>query len=161
MQTLVEEIAQELRDGELQLVLSGYEMNAVHHVPTCSFRMVHAETGEELGTIRLRVGDSRHVVMYAGHVGYGVDERYRGHRYAERALRLLLPVARRLGLDPVWVTCDPENVASKRTLERLGARLVEEVDVPPDCVIYQSGHPRKCRYRIDMDGGWIEATRRG
>jgi predicted acetyltransferase len=145
-------MAQELCDGELQLVLAGCEMNAVHRVPTWSFRMVQAESGEELGTIRLRVGDSRHVVMYAGHVGYGVDERHRGHGYAERALRLLLPVARRLGLDPVWVTCDPENVASKRTLERVGARLVEEVDVPPDCVIYQSGHPRKCRYRIDLGG---------
>jgi tagatose 1,6-diphosphate aldolase len=87
--------------------------------------------------------------MYAGHVGYAVGERHRGHRYAERALRLLLPAAKRLGLDPLWVTCDPENVASRRTLERLGARLVEEVEVPSDCVISQSGHPRKCRYRID------------
>lgn len=127
--------------------------------------MVQAGSGEELGTIRLRVGDSRHVVMYAGHVGYGVDERHRGHGYAGRALRMLLTVARRLGLDALWVTCDPENVASRRTLERLGARLVEEVDVPPDCVIFQSGHPRKCRYRIDLDasrgGGQVEATQRG
>ena len=103
--------------------------------------------------------------MYAGHVGYGVEERHRGHRYAERALRLLSPVARRLGLGPLWVTCDPENVALRRTLERLGAELVEEVDVPPDCVIFGSGHPRKCRYRIDLDegrgGGQVEATRRG
>jgi predicted acetyltransferase len=143
-------MTQELRDGELRLELAGYELNAVHHVPTWSFRMVHAESGEGLGTIRLRVGDSRHVVMYAGHVGYGVDKQHRGHRYAERALRLLLPVAQRLGLNPLWVTCDPENVASRKTLERLGARMVEVVDVPEDCVIFQSGHPRKCRYRIDL-----------
>jgi predicted acetyltransferase len=147
---VVEEMARELRDGDLWLELAGYEVNAIHKVPTWSFRMVHAETGEELGTIRLRVGDGRHVVMYAGHVGYAVDDRHRGHRYAGRALRLLLPVAGRLGLDPLWVTCDPGNVASRRTLERMGARLVEEVDVPPDCVIFQDGHPRKCRYRIDL-----------
>lgn len=143
-------MARELRDGELRLELVSHEVNAIHKVPTWSFRMVHAESGEELGTIRLRVGDSRHVVMYAGHVGYAVYERHRGHRYAERALRMLLPVARRLGLDPLWVTCDPENVASRRTLERMGARLVEEVDVPADCVIFQSGHRRKCRYRIEL-----------
>ena len=80
-------------------------------------------------------------------------------------MRLLSPVARRLGLGPLWVTCDPENVASRRTLERLGAELVEEVDVPPDCVIFESGHPRKCRYRIDLDegrgGGQVEATQQG
>ena len=150
MQT-IEKMVRTLRDEELRLELVSYEVNAVHRVPTWSFRMVQAESGEELGTIRLRVGDSRHVVMYAGHVGYGVDERHRGHRYAERALRLLLPVARRLGLDPLWVTCDPENVASRRTLERMGAEFVEAVDVPEDCVIFQSGHPRKCRYRIDLD----------
>jgi tagatose 1,6-diphosphate aldolase len=146
-------MARELRDGELRLEAAGYEVNAVHHVPCWSFRMVHAESGEEMGTIRLRVGDSRHVVMYAGHVGYTVDERHRGHGYAERALRLLLPMARKLGLDPLWVTCDPENVASRRTLERIGARLEEEVEVPPDCVIFRSGHPRKCRYRIDLVTG--------
>jgi predicted acetyltransferase len=147
----VEEMARELRDGELRLELAGYEMNAIHHVPTWSFRMVHVESCEELGTIRLRVGDSRHVVMYAGHVGYTVEERHRGHRYAERSLRLLFPMARRLELDPVWVTCDPENAASRKTLERVGAQFVETVDVPADCVIFQSGHPRKCRYRIDLD----------
>ena len=48
-ETLVEEMARELRDGELRLELAGYEVNAVHHVPAWSFRMVHAESGEELG----------------------------------------------------------------------------------------------------------------
>ena len=143
-------MARGLRDGDLRLELAGYEVNAIHRVPTWSFCMVHAETGEELGTVRLRVGDSRHVVMYAGHVGYSVEERHRGNRYAERALRLLLPVARRLGVETLWVTCDPENVASRKTLERFGAEFVETVGVPPDCVIFQSGHPRKCRYRIDL-----------
>lgn len=139
-----------LREGELRLELAGYEMNAIHHVPTWSFRMKHAESGEELGTIRLRVGESRHVVMYAGHIGYGVHEEHRGKRYAGRSLQMLLPVARRLGMEALWVTCDPENEASRRTLERFGAQFVGTVDVPPDCVIFRDGHPRKCRYRIDL-----------
>ena len=25
---------------------------------------------------------------------------------------------------------------------------VEIVDVRPDCIVYQSGHPRKCRYQL-------------
>lgn len=141
------------RDTDLRLELVGREENAIHHVPTWNFRMVHAESGEELGTIRLREGHSRHVLMYAGQVGYGVHEAYRGKRYAERSLRLLLPFARRLGLDVLWVTCDPENLASRRTLERLGAELVEVVDVPEDCVIFRSGHLRKCRYRILLGTG--------
>lgn len=56
--------------------------------------MVDVVSGEELGTIRLRFGFSRYLEMYAGHVGYAVHANHRGHRYASRAVRLLIPLAR-------------------------------------------------------------------
>jgi predicted acetyltransferase len=141
---------QEIGDGELRLVLAGFEAcHPIHKVPAYVFRMVHGESGEDMGHVNLRVGSTAYVERYAGHIGYGVREEHRGHGYAARAVRLLLPVARRLGIDPVWITCDPENAASRRTLERAGAVFVEIVDVPPDCAIYRSGHPRKCRYRLE------------
>lgn len=118
--------------------------------------MVHAITSEELGAIRLRVGSTRHIEMYAGHIGYNVHPAYRGQRYAGRSLRLLIPLAQSLGLDPLWITCDPENVASRRTLEVSGAQFIEVVNVPEDCVIHQNGHPRKCRYRLDLGGSTSE-----
>src|SRR4051794_20305548 len=99
----------ELREGELRLDFTDYSVHAVHKVPTYHFRMMHTESGEELGTIRLRVGSTRHIEMYAGHVGYRVHEPHRGHRYASRSVRLLIPMAQRLGLDPLWITCDPDN----------------------------------------------------
>src|SRR5712664_3108079 len=97
--------------------------------------------------INLRVGSSPHIELYAGHVGYGVEPAHRGHRYASRALRLLIPVARELWLDPLWITCDPENIGSRRACEVAGAKVVEIVAVPATCIIHQSGHPKKCRYR--------------
>jgi tagatose 1,6-diphosphate aldolase len=112
--------------------------------------MVHATTAEELGAIRLRAGWTRHIELYAGHIGYAVHEVHRGHRYASRSVRLLMPLARGLGLDPLWITCDPENAASRRSLELAGARFVEIVNVPEDCIIYKSGHPQKCRYRLAL-----------
>lgn len=138
----------ELRDGELRLTLESYGRHPYHRVPTYAFRMVHAETGEDMGGIRLRVGSTPHVERYAGHIGYDVREGFRGHRYAARAVRLVMPLARRVGLDPVWITCDPENVASRRSIELAGGRFVEIVEVPAECAIRQSGHPLKCRYRI-------------
>lgn len=140
-----------LQDRDLQLILASFEHNSVHRVPAYSFRMAHAVTGEEMGSIRLRVGSTDHLERYAGHIGYRVHEPYRGHRYAARALRLLIPLARHHGLNPLWITCNPENIASRRTLEIAGAQFVEIVEVPEDCVIYQSGHPTKCRYRLDLD----------
>lgn len=141
---------QELRDGDLELELAVFGPHAIHRVPAYHFRMVHAVTREELGTINLRVGSTRHIEMFAGHVGYSVHAPHRGHRYPARSLRLLLRLARRLRLDPLWITCDPENLASRRTLEIAGARFVEVVDVPEDCVIAQSGHRQKRRYRLTL-----------
>jgi tagatose 1,6-diphosphate aldolase len=141
--------AEELRDGELMLALASFaEVHPLHQVPAYHFRMVHRGTGDDMGHLNMRVGHTAHVERYAGHIGYSVVERHRGHRYAARAVRLVLPAARRLGLDPVWITCDPENLASRRTLEIAGAEFVETVEVPEDCAIFQSGHPRKCRYRL-------------
>ena len=74
---------------------------------------------------------------------------HRGHRYAARGVRLLIPFARQLGFDVLWITCDPENVGSRRSAELAGAEFVEIVDVPENCMIYQSGHKQKCRYRLD------------
>jgi predicted acetyltransferase len=41
-------------------------------------------------------------------------------------LTLALPVAHGLGLDPVLITCDVRNMASRRVIERNGGRLVEQ-----------------------------------
>jgi predicted acetyltransferase len=138
----------ELRDVDLTLVMTGYAMHQWNKVPTYFFRMVDAKSGDELGHINLRVGSTTHVERYGGHIGFDVTPAHRGHRYAARSVRLLLPLARRLGLDPLWITCDPDNIASRRSCELAGAEFVEIVDVPADCCIFQSGHPRKYRYAL-------------
>ena len=139
-----------MRDGELVLELVTIAPHRVHRVPAHHFRMLHADSGEELGLINLRLGSGTHIVRHAGHVGYSVHPAHRGHHYAARALRLLLPIARQLGLGPLWITCDPDNPASRRAAEHAGARLVEIIDLPATCVISRSGHPRKCLYRLEV-----------
>jgi tagatose 1,6-diphosphate aldolase len=109
------------------------------------------EAGIEIaGTIGLRVGNNANIENYLGHVGYNVYPPARGRHYARRAVMLLLPLARRLGLNPLWITCNPENVASRRTCEGAGGRLVEVVKLPRDHALYRKGERAKCRYRIDL-----------
>jgi tagatose 1,6-diphosphate aldolase len=147
--------SQELRDSDLVLGLKEYAVHPVHKVPAYYFLMVHAHSRERLGSINLRVASTPHVELYAGHIGYGVHSEHRGHRYAARSLTLLVPMARRLGLDPMWITCDPDNAASRRTLEIAGAQFVEVVEVPTNCIIYRNGHPAKCRFRLQVLGSGI------
>ena len=139
-----------LVDGDLALELVDIASHPVHKVLTYFFRMLHKDGRDELGLINFRAENNPHIELYAGHIGYGVHPEHRGRRYAARSLRLLLPFAGRLGIDPIWITCDPENIASRRSCELAGAKFVEIVDVPEDCVIHRNGHTRKCRYRLDL-----------
>ena len=50
----------------------------------------------------------------------------------------------------LWITCNPDNFASRCTCERLGCKLVEIVRVPPGHTLYQRGEFEKCRYRLDL-----------
>jgi predicted acetyltransferase len=102
-------------------------------VPYYRFDMVNIDTGVVMGNIDLRVGLTEKLKMLGGHIGYEVDEPYRGHRYAERSCRLLLPFVRTIGINPVVITCDPRNIPSVKTIESLGAKLMETnvVEIDP------------------------------
>ena len=102
------------------------------------------------GGIGLRIGNTSNIKNYIGHIGYNVYPPARGHHLAERACRLLFPLARRHGLKTLWITCNPENQASRRTCLRLGATLVNTLPVPPDNELYSRGEVEKCRYRIEL-----------
>lgn len=141
-----------LIDEDLEIVLlEKYPGDlTINYVPSYRFQMVVAGRDEAVGNIELRIGNTNHIVMYGGHIAYGVKPEYRGHRYAARACKLLLPLARKHGLNCVWITCSPDNIASRRTCELVGAQLVEIVDLPDDTDMYQRGEKQKCRYRLDL-----------
>jgi tagatose 1,6-diphosphate aldolase len=102
------------------------------------------------GGISMRIGNNENIVRYVGHVGYQVYPPARGRHLAERSCRLLLPLARAHGLDTLWITCNPDNSASRRTCERLGAELIDIVPVPADHELYARGDFEKCRYRLAL-----------
>lgn len=123
------------------------------YVPAYSFGIYMTEMPVRAGQITLRLGWTEHVVRYAGHIGYGVRAAYRGQRLAARACEALVPLMRRHRFTVAWITCNPENVASRRTCEIVGAEFVEIVEVPPDNEIARRGEPRKCRYRWEVVPG--------
>ena len=141
----------ELVDGELEVVLyhTMHGDPARKRLPSYTFGML--VDGKPVGGLTLRIGYTELISRYSGHIGYRVAPEHRGHHYAERSCRLLLPLFKAHGIDPVWITCNPDNIPSRRTCERLGAVLVEIVDVPEDNEHYKRGDTRMCRYRIDLN----------
>jgi len=142
----------ELIDSDLQLILEETRPAdpAKGYAPEYRFKMVLAGQEEKIGGINLRIGDTERLIKYSGHVGYGVEPEHRGHHYAARSIRLTLPLARNHGLQTLWITCNPDNAASRRTCELAGAELIEIVDLPEDTDMYQRGKRQKCRYRITL-----------
>ena len=135
-----------LIDGELELHLVDRTLVQPSREPAYRFDM--RVGGEKIGSATLRIAGGDYYERYAGQIGYGVELPYRGHHYAARACRLLFDVARRHGLSQLWITCNPENVASRRPCELVGGELVEIVDVPPTLDLYREGDRQKCRYRV-------------
>lgn len=102
--------------------------------------------GVDVGHINFRLGDTQHLRTVAGHIGYEVRPASRGNGYAEQACRALAPFVRQVR-EEVIVTADPDNLPSIRTLEKLGARFLDEVPVPPNEIAYRNGSMRKRRYQ--------------
>ena len=75
----------------------------------------------------------------------GVAAPQRGRRYALSACRALAPLARATRRELI-LTCDPDNLASRRTIELLGAVYLDEVAVPVDDPQYERGSRSKLRF---------------
>ena len=144
-----------LIDRDLQLVLVKQalpEFDAIVEVPTYCFEMRITETKQKVGRINFRVGNTEDLVMYAGHFGYRVAPQFQGNRYAARSCKLLFPLAKKHAIDPLWITCNPDNIASRQTCEITGGKLAEIIDLPPDNDQYLDGDRQKCRYYFDLSG---------
>ncbi|MFE5595875.1 GNAT family N-acetyltransferase [Streptomyces sp. NPDC056549] len=76
-----------------------------------------------LGAAELRHSLNDFLLEAGGHIGYSVRPSARRLGVAGRALGQLLHRARDLGLERVLATCDEDNPASARTIERNGGVL--------------------------------------
>lgn len=83
-----------------------------------------------LGAISLRYALTDFLLQAGGHIGYSVRPSARGRGAASFALRTVLGVARRRHLDSVLITCDDDNTASARVIEKHGGVLEDVRDTP-------------------------------
>ncbi len=111
-------------------------------VPYYHFAIVRH--GKDIGHLNFRVANSRIITEYDGHIGYRIFPTFRGFGYAAKACETLRPLLRLHKFSSVILTCNPDNLASRHTIENLGASLLEIKefkDVP------RSMDRLKCRYQ--------------
>jgi predicted acetyltransferase len=79
-----------------------------------------ASRQEFLGRLALRHHLTPRLLDYGGHIGYDIRPSARRRGHATAMLAEALPVAAKLGIDPVLVTCDDDNVGSRKVIEANG-----------------------------------------
>lgn len=81
-----------------------------------------------LGRIALRHALTERLRVVGGHIGYDVRPTARRQGHATAMLAAVLPHARRMDIDAVLLTCDNDNVASRRVIEANGGVLEDEFE---------------------------------
>jgi predicted acetyltransferase len=111
------------------------------YVPSSDFWLIDGD--EWIGRLSLRHKLNDSLLKVGGHIGYEIRPSKRRRGYGKQILRLGLEKAREAGLHRVLVTCDEDNIGSKKIIEANGGQLENVVEV--------EGEPaRKLRYWIDI-----------
>ena len=111
------------------------------HVP-CTFMFVFDEENKIIGRTSIRHTLTEQLKRDGGHIGYAVmpDERKKG--YATVILKKSLDYCKReLGLCEVLLTCDDDNIASIKTIEKYKGILIDRIPMQNTSVL-------KRRYKI-------------
>jgi predicted acetyltransferase len=87
-------------------------------VMTSTFWLIDKK--EVVGVVRIRHQE----VECAGHIGYDVSPDYRNRGYGSQILKLALEESAKIGMGEVILTCNIDNTASKKVIEKNNGKLL-------------------------------------
>jgi predicted acetyltransferase len=110
--------------------------------------------GRMLGRLNFRHRLTEHLLREGGHIGFCIRPSERGRGYGTRQLAMALERVRAFGLPRVLITCDVENAASARVIEKNGG-------VYEDARVCLNDGQFTARYWIDLGERGCEGKRHG
>lgn len=110
-------------------------------VPSSDFWLI--DNNEFIGRLSIRHELNEVLLRMGGHIGYEIRSSKRKRGYGTEILRLGLEKAKELGLRRVLVTCDEDNIGSKKIIEHNGGMFENAIEMEGDTV-------KKLRYWIDI-----------
>ncbi len=110
-------------------------------VPQSHFWLI--DDDEFIGILSLRRELNATFMRIGGHIGYQVRPSKRQQGYGKELLRLGLQKAKELGFSRVLLTCDENNIGSKKVIESNHGRF-------EDAIVVEGSQIKKLRYWIDV-----------
>lgn len=101
------------------------------------------EDGHYIGRVSIRHELNDNLLKWGGHIGYEIRPSKRRLGYGKEILRLALEEAKELGITRALVTCDEDNIGSKKIIEHNGGILENAVPVNGQTA-------KKLRYWIEI-----------
>ncbi len=94
--------------------------------------LVDDERAYFIGEIALRHRLNQALRQRGGHIGYGVRYKEWNRGYGTKMLALVLEKAKERHISPLLITCNDDNPASARVMEKNGFTLADTVSVSLD-----------------------------
>jgi predicted acetyltransferase len=98
------------------------------YVPSTTFWLVEKKKYEFIAEGNVRHELTPALRRFGGHIGYAVCKTAWNKGYGTLLLGLLLAEAAKMGIPSVLITCNDENVASVRVIEKNGGVLQDVID---------------------------------
>lgn len=133
----------------LRLELICFNKGNEKEIPYYYYNIIENKTNNNIGKISIRIGCNYHS-YYNGNIGYEIDSDYRGNNYAYLASKMVLDVARFYNMKKIILTCEENNIASSKTIEKLGGKLLETVFPPHDYFGFFEGIKKHKIYKLDI-----------
>ena len=98
--------------------------------PGKTFLLIRKSDNIIVAMINLRWNLNSEMLMFGGHIGYGVRPSERRKGYNKINLYMALKEANKIGLERVMLDCSVDNIGSNRTIRSLGG-ILERTEVDP------------------------------
>ena len=111
-----------------------YYLNNLEHkvetdkrVPDTVFFLLDTKRNRLIGAVNIRHYLNERLLFDGGHIGDGIRPSERRKGYGTEIIRLALEECKKLGIYRVLITCDKENIGSRKTIINNGGVLENEV----------------------------------
>ena len=99
------------------------------------------DNNEFIGHVNVRHNIPGKLAEIGGHIGYAIRPSKYGQGYGTKILKLSLEEAKKIGLEKILITCDEDNLASRKIIEKNGGEFIQKIKIEGEKVLHFEINP--------------------